>query len=203
MTNLPPSSDGPADSGPPSPYRAADSVPTDPTAPVRSAVPEDPAGYRPYAGGSSNQPAQQPVYPSSPQLPPYPQTFQPQQPQFNQAPQQQQPHNQAHYSYPQQQPNPYGPAQPAAYTSNGPGLTSFIIGIAAMLIAILPGMTFGATLPGVIGIVFGIIGLVLPGRPRRQALWGLVLSGTSIILGIILAFVYAFGSVLTFNGSPF
>lgn len=64
-----------------------------------------------------------------------------------------------------------------------------------MLIAILPGSTFGSFLPGFVGIVLGIIGLALPGRPRRLAAWGLALSTASMVFGVVMGFVYAFGSV--------
>ena len=85
--------------------------------------------------------------------------------------------------------------QVAPAQGNGPGLASLIVGTVSLLIAFLPGTTFGSFLPGFVGIVLGVIGLVLPGRPRRFAAWGLGLSAASMVFGIVMGFVYAFGAV--------
>ncbi len=197
----PAESAAPAASAATSPYRAADSA-----APAASSAPATPYGApvgstapstAPWvqAGGQSPYPPQQTQPPFATQQPYGQQPYAGQPPYAGQAPQ-----GQAQFSYPQQQ-GPYG--HPAAApgvpkTTDGPGLAALIIGIICMVIAIVPTEVFGSILLAGVGMTLGIIGLVLPARPRKQALWGLILSGASIIVGLIMTFVYAFGSVLTY-----
>jgi hypothetical protein len=118
------------------------------------------------------------------------------------APQNQPPYNSAQY-YPQEQ-LPYGytavgPTPPKR--SNGPGLAALIIGIASMVVAFIPFVNFFSFLLGPAGLICGIVGLILTDRPRRQALWGTILSGVSMILAFIMIFVYTFGFIFAVGGA--
>lgn len=185
---------------PASPYRAADiSAPSDQQQRPAPQQPSNlgqfyPQNTPPY-GQFTQTPGQAGSYPQAPgPYGSYPQnpgqygSYPPNPPQYGQ------PQNHAQYAY-----APNSPVPPKRI--NGLGLTSLIIGIVSMLIAITPPSSFGTFLLGFVGVVFGIIGLALPGRPRRQATWGLVLSATSMVLGIVLTFVYGFAGVLGFNNS--
>lgn len=222
MTNLPPSPYGAADddasrSGEPGEAAPSSSTPLEEAGPPsQSGAPEpepEPlpaaAPASPYRAADAGAPTAQPPF-GAPQQPSnlgqfYPQTpppyghFTPAPGPYGSYPQNpvqngSGPLNQAQFGY---APGPSGPPK----RGNGLGLTSLIIGIASMLIAITPPSSFGTFLLGFVGVVFGIIGLALPGRPRRQATWGLILSGLSMVLGIVLTFVYGFAGVLGFNGS--
>ncbi len=78
---------------------------------------------------------------------------------------------------------------------NGPGFAALIIGIVSVVAAFIPFLNFISFLLGPAGIICGIIGLVLTARPRRQAIWGTVLSGVSMIIAFVLIFVYTFGFI--------
>ncbi|MCP2031135.1 hypothetical protein L1277_001226 [Okibacterium sp. HSC-33S16] len=112
------------------------------------------------------------------------------------------PYSAAHY-YPQPQ-LPYGytavgPTPPKR--SNGPGLAALIIGIGSIVVAFIPIANFFSFLLGPAGVIVGIVGLALADRPRRQAIWGLVLSGVSMIVAFIMIFVYTFGFIFAVGGA--
>lgn len=101
----------------------------------------------------------------------------------------------------------YPPQEPYGYTvakstppkrGNGPGLAALIIGILAVVIAVIPFVNFFAFLLGPIGLIVGIVGLALAGRPRRMAAWGTILSAVSIALACVLIIVYTFGAMILF-----
>jgi hypothetical protein len=83
----------------------------------------------------------------------------------------------------------YAPA-PTAQPKNGFGLAALIIGIIALVGAFIPFLNFGAWFLGLIGLIFGIIGLVAKNRPRGRAIAGTIISVIAIILSIVLAITY-------------
>jgi hypothetical protein len=83
-------------------------------------------------------------------------------------------------------PTPASPA-PAPAAKNGLGLAALIVGIVAMLFAIIPFLSFIAWLPALTAIGLGIAGVVKKGRKRGQALTGLILGVVAIIVGIIVS----------------
>lgn len=155
---------------PESPYGPADSTPQQPPQP--------------------QQPAQ-PSYPTQPTQP-YPPQGYPTQP----YPPQQQPVYNLNDFHPTEQLPPHG-YTPAGQTppnrGNGPGLAALILGIIAIVAAVIPFVNFLAFPIGVAGLILGIVGLVIIDRPRRMAIWGTVLSVLSLVLAFILVFVYTFG----------
>jgi hypothetical protein len=70
-----------------------------------------------------------------------------------------------------------------------------------MVAAFIPFVGFFSFLLGPAGLICGIIGLVLTDRPRRQALWGTILSGVSMIVAFIMIFVYTFGFIFAVGGA--
>jgi hypothetical protein len=118
------------------------------------------------------------------------------------APQNQPPYNSAQY-YPQEQlPYGYSAIGPnAPKRGNGPGLAALIIGIASMVLAFIPFANFFSFALGPAGLICGIVGLILTDRPRRQALWGTILSGVSMIVAFIMIFVYTFGFIFAVGGA--
>lgn len=85
--------------------------------------------------------------------------------------------------------------------SNGPGFAALIIGIVSVVLAFIPFANFFSFLLGTVGIIVGIVGLVLTDRPRRQAIWGTVLSGLSLGIAFLMAFVYTFGFIFAVGGA--
>ncbi|WP_411722094.1 hypothetical protein [Mycetocola sp.] len=97
-------------------------------------------------------------------------------------------------SYPQQPqvPNGLTTVEPTpSKRGNGPGLAALILGIAAVVAALVPFVGYLAYLFAVPGAIVGVVGLVLVDRPRRIAVWGVALSGASVVLANVMPFVYA------------
>lgn len=69
---------------------------------------------------------------------------------------------------------------------NTVGLVALILGIVAMLFAVVPFLSFIAWLPALAAIILGIVGLVLKNKKRALAAVGLVLGVLAIIVGIIV-----------------
>ncbi|GGE95163.1 hypothetical protein D9V28_08295 [Mycetocola zhadangensis] len=84
-----------------------------------------------------------------------------------------------------------GPTPPKR--SNGPGRAALIIGIVSMVLSLLPVVNFFSFVLGFAGLICGTIGLILTDRPRRQALWGTILSGVSISVAFFTVLAYTFG----------
>lgn len=76
--------------------------------------------------------------------------------------------------------------------NNGVGLSAFILGIVALLCAIVPFLSFIAWLPALAGLILGIVGLVLKNRKRLFAALGLSISVVAIIVGIIVSVASVF-----------
>lgn len=62
------------------------------------------------------------------------------------------------------------------------GLISMIVGIAAVVFAIIPGLSFAAWVPAFVAIAFGIVAF-LGDRPRTFALAGIITGGASLAVG--------------------
>jgi hypothetical protein len=88
-------------------------------------------------------------------------------------------------------PEPTGPREQK--TTNPVGTAALIVGIVALVGAVIPLVNYGSGLVALAGIVLGIIGLVLPARPRGTALGGLVVSVAALILSVLLAIAYTVG----------
>ncbi|GAB3395265.1 hypothetical protein GCM10027568_27090 [Humibacter soli] len=62
------------------------------------------------------------------------------------------------------------------------GLVSMIVGIAAAVCAIIPGLSLAAWIPAFVAIPFGIVAF-LGGRPRGFALTGIITGGAALAVG--------------------
>lgn len=71
------------------------------------------------------------------------------------------------------------------------GLAALIIGIVALVGALVPLVNYGAALVALVGIVLGIVGLCRKQRPKGAAIAGAVVSGVALIVSIVLAVVYS------------
>lgn len=158
--------------------------------------PESSSGPADSTSQQSTQPTEPipPTYPTQPYPPqnyppqPYaPVRYPPQPPptynlnQFHPDEQQQPPHG---YTLAGQTPPKHG---------NGPGVAALVLGIVAIIAAVIPFVNFLAFPLGICGLILGIVGLVLVDRPRMMAIWGTVLSVLSLVLAFIMIFVYTFG----------
>lgn len=81
----------------------------------------------------------------------------------------------------------------ATKQKNGVGLAALIVGSVALLLAIIPILSFIAWLPAVAAIVLGIIGLVLKNRVRLFAWIGLALGVLAWIIAIVVSIVSVAG----------
>lgn len=72
------------------------------------------------------------------------------------------------------------------------GTASLIAGIVAFVGAFIPVFDYVAVFIALAGIVVGVIGLFLAGRPKRAAIAGTIISFVALILSIVMAIVYTF-----------
>jgi hypothetical protein len=87
--------------------------------------------------------------------------------------------------------SPLTSQQPAlAPTGNGLGVASLIVGIVALLGALVPIITFGAGIVALVGLVFGIVALRRRNRRRGFAIAGTTVSGGAVLLSIVFTIVY-------------
>ena len=93
-------------------------------------------------------------------------------------------------AYPEPAP---GSAPPPPKTGNGLGLASLIIGIVALVGAVVPIVNYVSGFVAFVGLVLGVIALFLKGRRKGAAITGVVLNAVAILLSIILAIVYTAG----------
>lgn len=96
---------------------------------------------------------------------------------------------------------PYVPAgQGEPPRGNGPGVAALIVGIVALVLAVIPVVSFAAFLPALAAIVLGIVGLVLQGRRRGTAVAGLVLGGVALLVAIVISVITIAGFVARTTG---
>ncbi|MFZ2964885.1 MAG: DUF4190 domain-containing protein [Rhodoglobus sp.] len=94
---------------------------------------------------------------------------------------------------------PAPPVPAAAPTPPKPksGLTlaALILGIVAMLCAVIPGLSFIAFVPALVALVLGIIGLASKAPGRGKALAGVILGPVAFIVAIIVSVSFIAGGV--------
>ena len=93
------------------------------------------------------------------------------------------------------------PVEPGVKQNNGVGLAALIVGIVALVFAIIPVVSFIAWLPALAAIVLGIVGLVLKGRKKLLAGLGLGLGVVAWGVAIIVSIVSALGVVAAAGGA--
>lgn len=76
---------------------------------------------------------------------------------------------------------------------NGLGLASLIVGVAALVGALIPIVNYVSGFVAFIGLVLGVVALFLTNRRRGTAITGVVLNVVALLLSIVLAVVYTAG----------
>ncbi|PPF86256.1 hypothetical protein C5B96_04900 [Subtercola sp. Z020] len=94
------------------------------------------------------------------------------------------------YEQPTAPPPAYATAPLPPKRGNGFGVTALVLGILALLGSFIPFLNYATGFLALVGIVFGIIGLIVKGRPKVLAGVGLGISVLALILSIVLAIVY-------------
>ena len=78
---------------------------------------------------------------------------------------------------------------------SGLTLAALILGIVAMLCAVIPGLSFIAFVPALVALVLGIIGLASKAPGRGKALAGVILGPVAFIVAIIVSVSFIAGGV--------
>ena len=94
------------------------------------------------------------------------------------------------------------PAPPVSATAPTPpkpksGLTlaALILGIIAIVCAVIPGLSFIAFLPALVALVLGIIGLASKAPGRGRALAGVILGPVAFVVAIVVSVSFIAGDV--------
>lgn len=88
-------------------------------------------------------------------------------------------------------PEPQAPITvPAPAERNRRGLVALILGIVAVVLALIPFASYGAWLVGIAAIVVGILAVIRPGPPKRAGIAGIVLGAIAVVLSIVMSVVY-------------
>lgn len=72
------------------------------------------------------------------------------------------------------------------------GVVALVLGILSVVLAVIPFANYFVGLIGLAGFIVSIVALTRKYRPKRAAVWGLILSILGSILALILAVVYSF-----------
>lgn len=100
-------------------------------------------------------------------------------------------------------PEPLAPVEPAPTSSdvapqkkpNRLGLAALIVGILALVCALIPGLSFVAFIPALTALGLGIAGLVSKAPERGKAVTGLILGPVALITAIIVSTATIAGGV--------
>ena len=64
-------------------------------------------------------------------------------------------------------------------------LSAIVLGILAVVLAIIPGAAFVAFVPGLLALVMGVFGLRDPAQGSRRSLAGVILGPVAIVVSIL------------------
>lgn len=88
------------------------------------------------------------------------------------------------------------PPPPGSKSKSGLTLASLIVGIVAMVCAVIPGLSFIAFLPALAALGLGIAGLVSKAPGRGNALTGVILGPVALLVAIIVSIGAIAGGVV-------
>ncbi|MGJ3189611.1 hypothetical protein [Paenarthrobacter sp. FR1] len=88
-------------------------------------------------------------------------------------------------------PGPVDPSYNQPLKSNGFGTTALVLGIVAVVFAIIPILGFVAFILGPLAVIFGIIGLTRKFSKKGTSITGLILGAVSVIIAIIVTSIIA------------
>ena len=92
-------------------------------------------------------------------------------------------------------PAPRATAPIAPKPKGGLTLAALILGIVAIVCAVIPGLSFIAFVPALVALVLGIIGLATKAPGRGKALAGIILGPVAFVVAIIVSVAFIVGSV--------
>lgn len=78
----------------------------------------------------------------------------------------------------------------ASVSKGGVGLAALIVGIVAMVFAVIPGLCFVAFIPALVALILGIVALAKKHPHRGRALSGVILGTVALIVAIIVSIVF-------------
>ncbi|MDI1343657.1 MAG: hypothetical protein PSV22_06105 [Pseudolabrys sp.] len=87
------------------------------------------------------------------------------------------------------EPAPVVPHPPAP-RGRGLGIAALVVGVLALVCAVIPGLSFVAFIPGGIAAVLGVIGLATKSPAFGQSLAGLILGPVAIIVAIVVSVAF-------------
>jgi hypothetical protein len=90
-------------------------------------------------------------------------------------------------------PNIYPTSAPTVLQANQFGLIALILGIVALVMAVIPGASLFAWLFALPAIVLGVIGLVRPAMRRGRALAGVIEGVVAMVIGIAVSVAFIAG----------
>ena len=82
------------------------------------------------------------------------------------------------------------PPQTTTPVKNSAGLIALILGIVAVVLALVPFASYVAWLVGIAAIVVGVLAIIRPGLPKRAGIVGIVLGAVAVILSVVMSIVY-------------
>jgi hypothetical protein len=83
------------------------------------------------------------------------------------------------------------PSTARAPEGSGVALAALIVGIVALVAALVPFVNYGSWLVALLGVVLGVVALVRKNGRRGVAVAGIVISSVAVIASIILAILYS------------
>jgi hypothetical protein len=93
---------------------------------------------------------------------------------------------------------------PTAMRKNKFGLWAMIVGIVAVVTAIIPGLSFVTWIPAAGAVVLGIFGLRQTNAPRGQSLSGIILGPVAFLIAVVVSvsFIGTLGAHSTSANAP-
>ncbi|MWB97014.1 MmpS family transport accessory protein [Agromyces seonyuensis] len=83
---------------------------------------------------------------------------------------------------------------PADRPGNGLGLAALIVGIAALVLAVIPFASFGAWVLGLVAVGLAVGGLAVRNRPRGTSIAGLVVGILAVLVVVVISIVTIVGT---------
>ncbi|HOT34490.1 MAG TPA: hypothetical protein PLW15_08595, partial [Rhodoglobus sp.] len=96
---------------------------------------------------------------------------------------------------PEPTPTPHAAAVGAPPKRSRLPLAALIVGIVAIVFAIIPGLSFVAFLPALTALGLGIAGLISKAPARGMALTGVILGPLALLVGIVVSVSVIVGGV--------
>jgi hypothetical protein len=88
--------------------------------------------------------------------------------------------------------NPYPPPSPAPRHGRGLGTAGLVLGIVAVVLAVVPGVLYVGIIAGIIAVVFGAVSLR---RRVRAGLPATILGGLGVVIALVFAGLYGIASL--------